>query len=494
MRFPSDATIALHALYHRREANGYLIGDPETGETLPITPAEMRVLDLFKKGLTIEHVLEMVREEKDAVDVYALLDELASHRFIHKVGRRVLSPTHEPLHELTIKVPWLGGKSARFIYILLSLFGVLTFLLAGSIPTFHDFFATQSLTTTLLMVLVSAWGFVFLRQLVKHAAAQSLGLQSRIGVANHYHVFAPKTYTGNATPEQRHYIIGVSLASLTALASVFLLLDTYAYTSLWSLLFAIAFVEILAEALLFLDTDLAKFISHTTRIHRLNKQTAKTLKADLKLFWRGKGAGAHPTVTSYAFFYIVSILLAGLLIIAYVLPAMLAYFTRALLHIASATPSPAFVDALIALLFFTAELLLYGFALVRHHPLSHNALFTNASLTGVVIASFFLAVLGTTIIDFVSLPLLTIVLILVLGAAITFMLGHAVHEARQFSSRATGLFETALLPVLASTLPLAVLFATPYGQYTWLYAFSLGAGMFMALPLTSMALRGTSRS
>jgi hypothetical protein len=471
-----QSVIHLHPLYHRREGEHYVVGNPETGEFLYITPAEFRVIQLLNAQITLRQIKELVEQEKDAVDVDALIHELHDKGFIHKLDTRIITPLHEPIHEATLPVRFLGGPAARFLFILLSVFGLATLVFFGTFPSFFVFFFTDKLSIILLSVIMLSWLFVAARQLVKYAACLYLEVPARFGFSSAYHAFVPKVYTSPMSPEQEHYVTGMSLASLTALTSISLLCAvfvSYPFNQFWWMVFAIGIIELLAECLLFMDTDLARFITLTTNIHKLNKQTAKSLAADWKAFWKGKSKQSHPAITTYSFFYLASIIMAAVLLFTYIVPAMLYFLVLAFEHFKPG--HPLFVDSFIALLFFSSDLLLYGFALLRRHPLAHNDLFVNSSLVAIVIGSFLLATLGVEWFGNAGDFFLSILLIYGLGMMLALLFEHAVKLAHPFSEHHT-VFESVLLPIIAASIPLTILFTTTVGL-VYLYAFVLGFGM-----------------
>jgi hypothetical protein len=479
--------ITLQDLYHRKEEDRYILGNPDTGEFMFITAAELRAVELLRKKLTIQQTQELLAAEKDTVDLDNLLHALHEHGFIHKADNKILAPKHEPLHEIPLQeVGWLGGKTARFTLLLLSLFGVATLVAFGTIPSFYALFYSEHLTVTLLTILFVSWALIALRQFFKHAAARYLGVQSRFGFSNIYHTFVPKTYHGKVTDEQAHYILGVSLLALTAMTSIAMMLTVYLpfpHDQFWTVVFIIGFIEIIAECLLFMDTDLAKYITLHLNVHKLNVHTARAVKEDLRLLFKGSHKETHPKVTRYSIFYLSSVLLGVLLLAAYILPALL-YFV--ILAFQRFTPGhPLYGDAFLALAFFAMELLLYGFALLRHHPLQHNDAFVNGSMLAVTVGGYILAAIGVTWFMQTANPWLAAMLILGLGMLIALLFEHAVLYARPFSEH-HGLFEKVFLPVVAACVPISILFTVPYTGTLYLYALALGTGMLIAIGLSHL--------
>jgi hypothetical protein len=478
-----DSAVQLHPLYHRKEGGKYIIGNPETGEFMIITPAEFRALQLLHSDLAIKHAEELLAKEKDRVDLHSFIRELKEHGFVHKIGNRVITSSHEPLHEMQFNVKWLGGRPAAFLYLLLSLFGVWTLIWRGDIPGYQVFFYQPHLSLMLIVVIGFAWLLVAFRQLVKYASAQSLGVTARFGFSNSYHLFIPRVYLPKMSEQQEHRVLGLSLLSLTALTSAALLFATYLaypYNLFWSMIFTIGFIELLAECLLFLDTDLSRFITINVNIHKLNKQTAQVLREDWKQLWRGSGRYSHATITKYAFFYMFSILLALILLSVYVVPGMLSF-----LHVAFTRFNPGnpyFADSLLALLFFTFDLLLYGFALLRHHNLSHNTLFINMSLLAITAGSFVLGAVGLQWFSLSNDLFITIILSYLLGIVIAVIFESSLLFAYPFTKQHT-IFESILLPVLAACVPVGVLF-TVQAATVYAYALSLGVGMLTAIVLS----------
>jgi hypothetical protein len=475
----AQSVVRLHDLYHRKEGNAYILGNPETGEYLFASAAELRAAQLLNAHLTVERVQELLNKEQEKVDVHKFLHALNEKKFIHKIDNRVLSPKHEPLHDASPRnIRWLGGPSVRFLLILLTLFGLATFVWKGTFPTFTVFFYQQSLTLILLSVIVLGWALLAVRQLLKYAAAQYLGIPARFGFTTVYHAFIPKTYLPALYEEQEHYILGVSLLSLTGMTSVALMLSAflpYPYNPFWSVAFAVGFIEIIAECVLFMDTDLAQFIGLTANVHKLNKQTAKTIKEEFKLGFAKKGS--HPAITRYAFFYLLSIVV-GVLLGLYIFSAAL-YFL--LLAFQNFTPGgPFFIDAFIALLFLSVDLLLYAFATLRHHPLSHNTFFVSTSLLAITVASYILAAVGLEVFTAGSDGLLAVIFTFALGAIIALLFEYGIRFAKPFSAHHT-LYESAFLPIVAACIPIAMLFTVTYSEYLYIYALVLGIGMLTAL-------------
>lgn len=490
MKLNGKSTLQLHPLYHRKEGDQYIVGNPETGEFMYVTPAELRAIQLVNARLTLRQIDELLKKEKVTVDLHELIRELREKRFIHRVDTKVITPAHEPLHEFRLPVAWLGSPAARFVYLLLSLWGVFTLALFGTFPSFRSFFFTEQLSLVLVSLIVVAWLFIFVRQLVKYAACLSLGVPCKFGFANSYHAFLPKVYHSHVSDDQEHAITGTSLLGLTAFTSAALLLAVYVnhpYNTLWQLVFAIGVLEILAECLLFMDTDLSRFISLSTNVHKLNKQTAAVVKEDFKMLFKGRGAESHPVVTRYAFFYMLSVLLAVLLLLAYVVPAAIHFIVLALQHF---SPGDAlFFDSFLALAFLSMNLLLYGFALLRHHPLGHNTLFVDVSLIAVVLGTAVVAVLGVQLFSMSSDPLLGALLTFGLGIVVATLFESAVHLAKPFVDQ-HNIFETVLLPIVAATLPLLVLFAVPGILYS--AALTLGVGMLIAVIMSHFSRRSVA--
>lgn len=479
--------MTLHEFYHRKEGDKYLIGEPQTGRMMALYPIEFQVLQLFQRRLTIKHAEEMLRDEEATLDMQAFLRELKAHGFIHKIDNRIITAVREPLHELALPLKWLGGQSVRFLLVLLSLCGIVTLAFFASIPDFTAFFAFDSLTITLLAVIAFAWLLVGARQLMKYAAAQHLGVQARFGLSQHYHLFLPKTYLTKATEEQEHYIIGTGLLTMLALTSVSVMLSAFwpMYEDLWMLAFAIGVIELIGECLLFLETDLAKFIALRSDVYRLNEQTRSDLKEDWRLLWKGKGKESLPGVTQYSFFYLTSFLVGVILAVTYLIPAMAAFL---LLAFRQFSPGGLhFIDAFFALLFFSLDLVFFGFAMLTHHPLAHNKLFVNTSLVAVTVGSFVLATVGIQFAAVASDSLLTVILAYLLGVVVALFFEQAVMRGHPFAGE-HDLFERAILPVLAACLPVTILFTIQgAGAFTYLYALFLGAGMLSAVALRELS-------
>jgi hypothetical protein len=487
VKFHSKSVVQLHDLYHRKEGDNYIIGNPETGEYMFVTPVELRAVQLVNANISLGQVEGLLMREKETVLLGELLRELAQHRFIHKIDNRVVAPKHEPLHEVSMPhLRWLAGPSMRFVLILLSLYGLWTLFWYGDFPSYTVFFVQDSLTVLLLAVIVFSWLLIAARQVIKYAAAQHLGIPARFGLSSAYHLFIPKVYVPRVSEEQEHYVLSMSLLSLTALTSVALMLSTFVaapYNYFWTVAFAIGLIEILSECVLFMNTDLAKFVAVTTNVHKLNDQTARTLKEDLKLLFHGRGKPAHPAITAYAFYYLLSIVIAIVLLGAYVLPAVHLFITTAFSRFVPG--SPYFVDAFIALLFLTVDLLLYGFALLKHHPLSRNSVFVNGSLLAIVVASYIAAAVGIEVFSFGGDMLFGVILTFGLGAILALLFEHAVRFAYPFSEHAS-LFSHAVLPVIAACVPLSVLFTVTYTSSLYVYALVLGIGMLTALTLSHL--------
>lgn len=491
MRLHDDSVIQLHELYHRKEQDKYIIGSPETGEFMVVTPLEFRVLQLLNTDLTLKHIQELLRGEKEKVDLHSFLVELKEHGFIHKLDNKVIAAKHEPLHEFSFNLNWLGGRFAGLLYLIISLLGIWVLLWKGTIPSYQAFFYQPLLSVMLVFVIVVAWLLVAFRQIVKYAAAKHLGIDARFGFSNKHHLFIPKTYMPKVAEQQEHHVLAMSLLSLTAATSVCLVLATYLsypYNQLWNLVFAIAFIEIISECLLFLDTDLARFITVNMNIHKLNKQTAAALKEDLKLLWKGGSKQAHPKVTAYAFFYMMSILLALVLLSAYIIPGMLTFLILAFSRFSP--DNILFVDSIFALTFFSVDLMLYGFSLLKHHELGHNTLFINTSLIAITVASYIIAAVGVQWFSASNDIVITIVLSYCLGAVIALLFESSVRYAHPFSDQHK-LFESIILPVLAACIPISLVFTVSAAS---IYAFAIATGLGMLTAIVMSHFYRTSSS
>lgn len=477
MKLHQDSIVQLHDLYHRKEDRLYIVGSPETGEHITLTALEFRALQLIHSDLPIKRIQEILDLEHDKINLYEFIEELQKKGFVHKVGNKTITPKYEPVHEFDAPVAWIGGRTAAFIYLLASIFGVWNLFWRGSIPGPNVFFIAEELSVTLIFVIFVAWLVIAFRQLVKHGAALSLGLQSRFSFTNHYHAFVPKTNYGFASEQQQHHILGVSLLSLTAVSSIMLFLATKYPGTAWSLAFALCFIEILSECLLFLDTDLAKFIAINANVHKLNKRTESMLKEDIKHLFRG--AQRHKTLTTYAFFYLLSIALAVILLGVYLLPAFLGFVVLAFSRL---NPShPLFADAMLALVFLTANFMFYGFSVLRHHHLNHHRLFLNTALLSIVAGSYLLATLSVQWFAYTTGLTLGIIMSYGTGLIIAVIFEFAVLEAHPFTEL-HGIFERAALPIVAAFVPISLLFTSNVTNIA-LYAAALGVGMMTALVL-----------
>ena len=482
MKLHRRSVLQLHDLYHRKEGERYVIGDPETGKHLTITAAELRVTRLIASGLELERIEELIREEKDRVDVHEFIHALEKKGLIHTINSRIVMRKHEPLHEISFEPVWIANPALHYLLVFVALAGIFTLAWRGTIPGPGAFLVQESLFLSLLAAIIVLWLFVFIREIAKHGHARALGLQSRFGVTNHYHWFLPKTFLPPTTDEQEHRIIASSL--LTALAVVMFtgIQATYTASPWWTFIFLIGIFELLAECLLFLDTDLAKYIGFKSNIHALNEQTKQLVIEDWAALWRGEGKAAHIRVSSYAFLYLSSIVLAVTVFAAYILPIAADVVTTAFERLVPS--SPLFFDAAAALTLLTLELLLYGFATLKRHPLAHNTFFVNISLASIVLASFFVASLAVSWTDVVNDLFIAALLLYATGIVLALVFERAVVFAHPFNDLHT-VYESVVLPTVAACVPLSILFTIP-GEVHYFQAGILALGMLSAIAILEM--------
>jgi hypothetical protein len=267
--------------------------------------------------------------------------------------------------------------------------------------------------------------------------------------------------------------------SLTLLSGI---IATYTGSGFWKLFFLVGIIEMLSECLLFLGTDLAKYISFKTMIHDLNEQTKELLIDDWRGLWSGKRKEAHAKMNSYAFLYLCSIVLAVIVFAAYILPISFGVVQIALERMHSSHPM--FFDGLETLTFLMIDLVLYAFATIRRHPLAHNTLFINMSLTALVVASFFAATIAVAWTDHVSDLFTAGMLLYATGMVLAMLFTRALSLAHPFSDLHS-LYETVILPIVAACVPLSVLFTIP-GEPRYFHAAILALGMLTTLAFIEM--------
>ena len=494
MRLRPESVVVLHDLYHRKEEGKYIVGDPQTGAYLIVTAPEFRAIQLLHSGLSLGHAQKLLDAEKDPVKLRPLLKELKDQGFVHRIDNHVIMPHHDVLHDFSLPLKWLGGQSARFLLIVLSLFGLWTLVWRGTFPGPQAFFYQPTLSVTLLFVVLMAWLLIAAREIAKYAAARNMGIEARLGFRNHYHLFLLRAYTPGLSEPQRHRVLGHGLLALTALTSIALMLSTYLHPDLrgfWNVVYAIGVIEILCECLLFLDTDLAQYIALTSKIHKLNTRTSMDLREHWRALWSGKRVASNHELTTYSFFYMVSVIVAAVLLISYLVPSMLGFLLQAFAHF---KPGDALaVDSFLVLTFFSVDLLLYGIAMLRHHHLAHNTYFINTGLLVVTVGSYIAAAVGIQWFAMTTDTLLTVILSYALGIVLAAVFVHSVLLAHPFT-RYHDLFERGILPVLAACLPIAIIFAVPHlDSAAYLYALFLGGGMLTFAGLKEL-WRSTYRS
>lgn len=482
MRLHPRSVLRVHDLYHRKEGEGYLIGDPETGHHLTITPAELRVVRLLASGLELARVEELVHEEQDRVDVKQFVRLLMRKGLVHTLDNRVLTPKNEPLHEITIEPRWIANPAVHYLLVFTALAGVFTLAWRGTIPGPEAFFFQESLLLTIISATIMLWLLVFIRQLAKHGHARALGLQSRFGITNHQHWFVPKTFLAPMTEEQEHRIIASGLLTTLALVMLAGILATYTNSSWWAFVFMIGVIELLAECMLFLNTDLAKYIGFKSNIHALNTQTKELIVEDWKNLWRAKQRGTHPRITAYAFLYLSSILLGVIVFAAYILPIAAGTVLTAFERLSPT--NPLFFDAAATLTLLVGELMLYGFATLRRHPLAHNTLFVNISLIAIVVASFLAAALAASWMEVASDLFIVALLLYTVGLVLAIVFERAVVLAHPFADAHT-VFESVILPTIAACVPLSILFTVP-GEPRFFEAAILALGMLTTIAILEM--------
>ncbi len=487
MKLTDDTTILLHELYHRREDGRIIVGRPESGEFIVLDPPEFAAVQLLQQRLNLGSIKALLSEQRIRVNVASFVEELQKKGFIHKINNRISTPLQEPIHEVRLSVAWLGGPAARFLYALVALAGLFTLAFFAELPSVYSFFEQPLLSVTFLSIIGIGWLLLLVRQLSKYAAAQQLGIHTRFGFANHYHMLLPRTFSGRMTEQQQRIVLGTGLLSLLASAGVALMLSVFVSRA-WYLVFAIAFLELLAECLLFLDTDLAKLIAATMNVHKLNAQTALTMRENWRLLHQGKGSPSHPKITRYAYFYMLSVFLAFVLATVYFVPALLLFVLSALNRFGAAVAafganssviSVLFVDALLALLFVSAELLLFGFALLKHHEKAHNVLFINFSLALIAIGTYCLSFVLLQWFVLVAMPWIVVLLSVLLGILCASIFIAAVRFAYPFAvpHRSLALM---LLPILSAAMPLGLVFLVHASTIVYAYALAVGIGMLLA--------------
>jgi hypothetical protein len=247
--------------------------------------------------------------------------------------------------------------------------------------------------------------------------------------------------------------------------------------TLWSFVFLIGILELLGECFLFLDTDLARYISYHVDVHRLNEQTINTIREELRGLFRGDAHNTHERITNYVFVYLLSYVLALLVLIGVYIPIAIDVIGTALARFTSGHPLAG--DASVALVLLTLGLFWYGFTTLRHHPLAHNTLFVNGSILAVIVASFIAGILGATWAASGDV-LLSVVILYGLGVVLAITFQRAVRLAHPFSDL-HGLMEGIVLPILAACVPFGALFLAPGGTILFLYAGMLAMGMLSAL-------------
>jgi hypothetical protein len=349
-------------------------------------------------------------------------------------------------------------------------------------PGPSDFFFQEAIFPTIILTIILLWIFAFVKEIAKHGHARALGLESKFGLANHYHWFIPRAFVSKTTEQQEHKIISSSLLSVLALTLLSGILATYTGSGFWSFFFLIGFIELLSECLLFLGTDLAKYISFKSMIHDLNEQTKELLIADWKGIWSGNRKQAHAKVNAYAFLYLCSIVLGVVLFATYILPISLGVIQTAVERMDSS--HPLFFDGLETLTFLMIDLVFYAFATIRRHPLAHNTLFINISLTALVVASFFAATVAVSWTDHVHDLFTAGMLLYATGMVFAILFARALSLAHPFSDLHT-VYETVVLPIVAACVPLSVLFTIP-GEPRYFHAAILALGMLTTLAFIEM--------
>lgn len=477
MKLHLRSTVQLHDLYHRREGEKYVVGDPETGEYVFVTPAELHVMKLLQSGLAIDHVRELLTDEHAHVDVYELIKKLANRHLVHRVDNRIVHAHSEPHVSLPLSARHFGNPAIKLLMVLVLLAGVALFALRGSVPTPGLFLYQERVTLALLGGVFIAWLYAFLRQLAKYGQAQWLGLPAQFGLRSHYAFPIPKAHIPPATEAQHRTIVGTGLLTLVTLTMLAAGLAALMPTSIWSFIFLIGVLELLAESFLFLDTDLARYISYHVDVHRLNEQTASALRAEVRQIVHGGEEQSHEHITNYAFAYLFSFLIAFVTILAVYIPIAVDVIGTALSRFTSGHPLAA--DASVALVLLTLALFWYGFATLRHHPLAHNTLFVNTSILAIIIASFIAGIMGATWAASGDV-LLSVLVLYGLGVVLAVTFERAVRLAHPFSEL-HGLMEGVVLPILAACVPLGALFLAPGGALLFLHAGMLAVGMLSAL-------------
>jgi hypothetical protein len=148
---------------------------------------------------------------------------------------------------------------------------------------------------------------------------------------------------------------------------------------------------------------------------------------------------------------------------------------------------PLFADSVLALVLFGGELVLFGFASLRHHPRAHNRFFVNISLLGIIVGTALVAVAGTQWFTLTPALWLGLVLCAALGAVCAVIFMEAMHFSYPFVLPRKSL-ELLLLPVCSALLPLLLAFSVA-SSATYLFALFFGVGMFLAAAFSVFSRR-----
>ena len=476
MKLHSRSVVELHDLYHRTEGERYIVGDPETGEFLIISAAQLRALQLFQTGLTVGHVRELVKDERDKVDVEHLLHLLAHKHLIHRVDGRTVHPRMDPSVVLPIPASLFGNVAIKFS-LLLTVVGIGLIAWHGSFPGPGAFLYQESVFFAILAGIAIAYAYAFVRQLAKYGEATALGLPASFGLRQQYHLPLPVTHVPPATEPQQRRIIGTGLLTLAALV-----LGAGGFAALFpsgfaNFVFLIGILELLAECFLFLGTDLSRYIGFHANTHNLHNQTILALREDASLLLKGKAKPSHNAVTEYSFAYLSSYLLAFIILVGFYLPIAVDVIGTSFSRITSYHSLAA--DGALSAILLIVILFWYGFATIRHHPLAHNTLFVNLSLLAIVGASYIVATLVAAWAR-ASEPVIGVVVLFALGVSLAMVFRRAVVLAHPFTEL-HGLFESIVLPIIAACLPLSILFVLSGGAMLYVYAAMLSLGMLSAL-------------
>jgi hypothetical protein len=368
------------------------------------------------------------------------------------------------------------------LFVFATLSGVFTLAWRGTIPGPSAFFFQDALLVTLLASILILWLFMLVREGAKYGQARALGIESRFGIKSIHHWFAPKVFFPRVAEEQEQTIIGTGLLALLGTTMFAAIIATWTHSPWWTLVFAIGFIELLAECFLFLDTDLARYLSHRSRIADINRQTRELLAQDWKNLQSSDSRPAHIRISSYAFLFLVSVVLAILVTGAYFIPLGVGFITTSFERLAPG--HPLFFDAAATLLFLTGELFLYGFATLRRHPLAHNTFFVNISVGAIIVASFIAASLTVQLLAGSEDTTILSLLLYAVGAVLALLFERAVALAHPFADWHTA-YEALVTPVIAACVPLSILFTIP-GLPRYFEAAILAVGMLSGVAFIEM--------